>query len=121
MKIRIRGNSIRFRLTQSEVKKISETGLVEERTEFPNGQNLIFSLIAVEKSDKVSAECLGGKISVFISKNMAKNWADSEQIGIYETFENLQIIVEKDFTCLIPRLGDEDTDTFSHPKESHNS
>ena len=34
MKLRIRGNSIRLRLTQSEVEKIKEMGLVEEKTEF---------------------------------------------------------------------------------------
>ncbi|WP_375587860.1 DUF7009 family protein [Flagellimonas aurea] len=34
MKIRIKGNSIRFRLTQSEVKQLSETGSIIETTEF---------------------------------------------------------------------------------------
>lgn len=114
MKLRIRGNSIRLRLTQSEVEKIKNAGFVEEKTEFPNGQNLIYS---ISVSDKLSADFSGGKMEISISKETSENWVDSEEVGIYETVGNLQISIEKDFKCLTPRKGEEDTDTFPHPKE----
>ena len=34
MKLRIKGNSIRFRLTQSEVKIVEQTGLVKDQIKF---------------------------------------------------------------------------------------
>jgi hypothetical protein len=117
MKLRIRGNSIRFRLTQSEVEKIKETGLVEEKTEFPNGQEFIYSISVAEK-ETLSAKFSNGKIKIQISKTIAENWADSDEVGIYGSHENIQISIEKDFNCLTPRKGEEDTDTFPHPKEN---
>ena len=36
MKLRIKGNSIRFRLTQSEVKIVEQTGLVKDQIKFSN-------------------------------------------------------------------------------------
>ena len=29
--------------------------------------------------------------------------------------EDLQILVEKDFACLAPREGEDDSDAFAHP------
>ena len=36
MKIRIKGNTIRYRLTKTEVADFGQQGFVEEKTEFPN-------------------------------------------------------------------------------------
>ena len=40
MKIRIKGNSVRVRLTRSEVDHFAETGYLEESTEFGNSHFL---------------------------------------------------------------------------------
>ena len=117
MKLRIRGNSIRLRLTQSEVETIKETGLVEEKTEFPNGQFFVYLLAASEKNDRLSAEFSDGRMQIILPKSMAENWANSEEVEIAGEIGSLKILVEKDFKCLTPRAGDEDTDTFPHPKE----
>ena len=39
MKIRIKGDSIRFRLTQTEVKALSENGKIHDSTNFGNDHN----------------------------------------------------------------------------------
>lgn len=117
MKLRIRGNSIRLRLTQSEVDKIKNFNSIEEITEFPNGQNFVYSLSATAQTNQTSANFTNRKIEILIPKSMAENWANSDEIGLYGTQEQIQIAVEKDFKCLTPRTGDEDTDTFPHPKE----
>ena len=44
MKLRIRGNSARLRLTKTEVKHLAEKGLVEEKTDFGNGQTLVYAI-----------------------------------------------------------------------------
>lgn len=115
MKLRIRGNSIRLRLTQSEVEKIKALETIEEKTEFPNGQNFVY-LLSV--SDKLSANFSDGEMVISISERISDNWASSDEVGIYETIGNLQISIEKDFKCLTPRKGEEDSDTFPHPKEN---
>lgn len=120
MKLRIRGNSIRLRLTQNEVDTINKIGLVEEKTHFPNGQIFTYSLSVAENLNEVSAEFSDGKLQISLPKEIAENWANSSDVGISSEIESLKIIVEKDFKCLTPRAGDDDADTFPHPKENHN-
>lgn len=117
MKLRIRGNSIRLRLTQSQVETIKNKGFIEEKTEFPNGQNFVYSLSVWAKSDSISANFSENKMSIFLPKSVAENWATGAEVGISAEIESLKILVEKDFKCLTPRTGDEDADTFPHPKE----
>lgn len=117
MKLRIRGNSIRLRLTQGEVDNIKTTGLVEEKTEFPNGEDFIYK-ISVAQTENLSASFSDGKMEILISEQIAQNWANSDEVGIYGDDEKIQIAIEKDFKCLTPRQGDDDADTFPHPKEN---
>ena len=116
MKLRIRGNSVRLRLTQNEVEKIKEFGLVEERTEFPDGSVFTYSLNTSEMSEQPFAEFSNGNLQIFISNEDAQNWVTSDETGVYGKDEKLQISVEKDFKCLTPRAEEEDADTFPHPK-----
>lgn len=117
MKLRIRGNSIRLRLTQSEVEAINKIGLVEEKTEFPNGQNFVYSLSVAVNLKEISADFSNGKMQILLPKEIAENWANSEEVGVSGEIDSIKIMLEKDFKCLTPRAGDEDTDTFPHPKE----
>lgn len=112
MKLRIRGNSIRLRLTQGEVEKIKDIGLVEEKTEFPKGQNFIYELAV---SDNLSAEFSNGRMEILIPKSTAESWADSNEVGIYGTYDNIQIAVEKDFKCLSAKESEDQSDNFPHP------
>jgi hypothetical protein len=118
MKLRIRGNSIRLRLTQSQVETIKNKGFIEEKTEFPNGQNFVYSLSVSATSDSISASFSENKMSIILPESVAENWATGAEVGISAEIESLKILVEKDFKCLTPRTGDEDADTFPHPKET---
>ncbi|MFT6938435.1 MAG: hypothetical protein ACJA1N_002742, partial [Saprospiraceae bacterium] len=46
MKIRIKGNSIRYRLTKTEVEVFSREGYYSEETTF-NGNTLVYALKAI--------------------------------------------------------------------------
>lgn len=120
MKLRIRENSIRLRLTKSEVAEIAEKGLVENRTEFGNNQIFVYSLKTSASTPDLQANFENGRIEIIVPQSVADNWTITEEVGIYGNHENLQIAIEKDFTCLTPRAGDEDSDTFPHPQEKHN-
>jgi hypothetical protein len=117
MKLRIRGNSLRFRLTRGEVAELVRAGSLEETVQFASGSRLIYSLrIGAEAANPVAA-LDGARITVALPAGPAKLWAESEEVGIYSPASaDLEIVVEKDFKCLEPRPGEDQSDAFDNPK-----
>lgn len=119
MKLRIRGDSLRLRLTQTEVTKLVEAGRIEESTAFAGGGR--FSYAVVFGGSTVSAKLGSGGVEVVIPPDVARAWAASDAVGI-EAAEpagdgrTLRIAIEKDFACLKPREDEDDSDAFPHPK-----
>ncbi|MBC7898864.1 MAG: hypothetical protein H7070_02325 [Saprospiraceae bacterium] len=121
MKLRIRGNSIRLRLTKSDIAQFAASGKVEEIVEFGFAKpTLSYRLDKTEDVATVSASfkynCL--KISIPIAD--ADEWIESESVGIESAQpigDNnvLRILIEKDFACLEKRAGEDDSDTFKNP------
>ena len=119
MKLRIRANTIRFRLSQSEIKTLEAGDFVEA--------NLFFEpkfryKIEVQNTDKIACKYEDNSLTVSLPKQEVRIWTGSEQVGIrgIQTLENgeeIKILVEKDFRCLVPRGEEEDLDTFKHPKQ----
>lgn len=129
MKLRIRGNSLRLRLTQAEVARIKDGARIEEAIAFgpePH-QQLIYALESSTNAACVEADYRDGRITVRVPQSMAREWAcNSEQIGISgEQFrqrdglsgDTLKLLIEKDFACLTEHRGADDADTFPHPME----
>ncbi|MEP2771062.1 MAG: hypothetical protein ABJH05_02860 [Fulvivirga sp.] len=118
MKIRIKGNSLRLRLTQSEVEEFTSNGRVSDSIHFGENQ-LIYTLQSEDRGDVV-ASFNGEFITVTIPRKEGEQWASTEQVGIsrdqpLKNNERLSILIEKDFQCLIPRKEDE-SDLFTNPK-----
>ncbi|MCD9185698.1 MAG: hypothetical protein LUM44_04655 [Pyrinomonadaceae bacterium] len=119
MKLRIKGNSIRLRLTQTDVSKFITDGRLVETVEFGNAsdQKFYYELLISEAAENVRAVFNNGTISVLVPKNTAEDWANGERIGITgDENSKLKILIEKDFACLAPRLGEDESDNFPHPK-----
>lgn len=121
MKLRMRSNSIRLRLTQSDVAAFEAGGAVEEIIEFGliAGKRFTYRLeqAAVEN---VCADFADGKITVSVPLEEARNWVQTNQIGIKAEPEigngkTLKILIEKDFACLDVREGEDESDAFPHP------
>jgi hypothetical protein len=119
MKLRIRGNSLRLRLTQSEVKKIAQGAAVKEAIHFLNGVELHYILAPEEKSSIVNAQFIDHQIIVGLPKEMAKKWATSSQISIKHEENKFSILIEKDFMCLKERQNEkeDESDMFENPNE----
>lgn len=118
MKLRIKGNTIRFRLTQSEVATVGAGGRVQELTLFGPQAQFCYVLEAVD-TPNVEADYTNNTITIRVPRAMANDWATTELVGIsaeQKIAENvsLHLIIEKDFACLSPR-GEEDADAFAHP------
>jgi len=117
MKIRFKGNSIRLRLTQSEVKKWAADGVIKEVTSFGNKNSLGYQLMMSEKS-QISASFNDDIISIDIPFTIAQEWCESEQISMESSIANdgtLNILIEKDFVCLTPREGEDESDMYPNP------
>ncbi len=120
MKLRMRGNALRLRLTRSEVEHIGAGGSVVETTAFPDGTRLAYEL---SPGSAFAAEQIPGDsgttIRVTVPTDQAEHWAGSEEVGLtgQEPFQvgPLQVLIEKDFTCITPREGEEEIDTYPNP------
>ena len=122
MKLRLRNNSIRFRLTQGEVARLAESGSVEESISFDGSQTLTYALSSSASADTIYAKFNGERIEVTVPASTVRLWASTDQVGRgaeQSTGDGgqLSILIEKDFRCLEPRTGGEDDDTFPHPLE----
>lgn len=121
MKIRIRGNSIRLRLTQSEVSAVAGRGDVGETTAFADGAQFQYRLAGEDGIDGCQASFADGCLTVRVPAARLHDWACSEAVTI-EDFqdlggdETLRILVEKDFACLADRPHEDDSDAFPHPE-----
>jgi hypothetical protein len=115
MKMRLQGNSVRLRLTRSEVERLRETGLVEESVDFGAGEVLAYRLQSRLEQGPVEAAFGQGIMTVSVSKDAARTWADSEEVGLYAQSGVLTISVEKDFRCLTRRLDEQERDAYPHP------
>ncbi len=119
MKIRIKGNSVRFRLTQMEVKTLCEKGMVREKTDF-NESHFIYAVKASDEHDNLAASFFDQGIMLFVPKNSIVNWHTNEQVGLYHT-QNLNngklldIKLEKDFVCMDETVEDQ-SDNYPNPK-----
>jgi len=116
MKIRIKGNSIRLRLTKSEVHQLATLGKVSESTSFPNGA-LNYHLISDTAVPNLSASFSDNEISIRMPKVWAQAWEKSDQVGHEVTLENsLYLLIEKDFACLDNSREDQ-SDNYPNPNE----
>jgi hypothetical protein len=119
MKLRIRGNSIRLRLTKTEVFNLAEQGLIEETTDFGEGNCLVYAISDSNKIAAVKVNFADNRLEIVVPASIAKNWANNEEVGISAQQGLLKVLIEKDFTCLVPRNTPEDADTFPHPKDAN--
>lgn len=119
MKIRIRGNSVRFRLTQSEVKQLCKEGIFIETTSF--GENMFRYAVQLSKTEEtLSSSYENNRITLSVSELLAKNWDTDERVSFEQTLTTkngtkLHLLLEKDFTCLDNTMEDQ-SDNYPNPK-----
>jgi hypothetical protein len=121
MKLRIKGNSLRVRLTRSEVTKLIDIGHIEETIYFSaNEQSRLTYGLGVEPDlTRATIRYEWPEVVIALPTKEATTWAEDNQVGIYATVDlglrgTLDLIVEKDFACLDGSDAD-NLDTFSNP------
>ena len=121
MKLRIKGNSLRIRLTKSEVSKLAEIGYLEETTVFPNGL-LVYTLQKSNETSVLFASFENNTIKMFVPNDFVKEWPGNNVVGIDSKMqlpnnELLYLLLEKDFVCLDETTEDQ-SDHFENPNKA---
>lgn len=126
MKLRIRGNSLRLRLSQNEVSRFALGETIAENTLFSADSSLSYSLFTTTQMTEIHADLTPQGISVKVPLELVKTWAHSNQISLTHkqvngSMEDLFILIEKDFVCLKPRdnTHEDESDLFTNPNKSH--
>ena len=120
MKLRIRDNSVRIRLTRSEVDALRLQGVVAAATGFPGGREFQYRVESSPAIVNPAAFFSDNTISVRLPESAVLAWATTEQVSmpgeqVLDDGEKLTILVEKDFACLAPREGEDESDMYPHP------
>ena len=118
MKIRIKGNSIRIRLSRPEVDSFGENGYLEERTQFGNS-TFIYVLQSKDSAEHLSADFIDGKITLTVPSPITKEWTTTEKVGYEHNLptgngEQLYLLIEKDFKCTAD-VAEDQSDNFENP------
>jgi len=112
MKIRIKGNSLRYRLTKSDISNLAKHGHLEEHISF--GENTLTYALQSKVGGTLSAIFENNEITVFVDKEMVKEWVSTERIGFEYDNNGLFILLEKDFTCL-DNVAEDQSDNYPNP------
>ena len=123
MKLRIKDNSLRLRLTQSEVIQFGREGEIMSSMHLPDGTRFTYVLqSSIEKEIDVFLDKF--TLKVLIPEKEVHDWVETENVGIEKSIpigngDLLRIWVEKDFKCLTVRPHEDETDHFENPRKSH--
>jgi hypothetical protein len=119
VKLRIKGDSLRLRLSQGEMRALAQQGAVEDRISFPPGGALRYRLRSDDNIKDISAAYGNDLIEVSVPRALAERWCGTDLVtlsaGPALPTGELRIVLEKDWACLAPREGEDESDNFRHP------
>jgi hypothetical protein len=121
MKIRIKGNSIRYRLSKTDISNFEKRGFVEERTEFLNNSSFYYRLEKKTGLANIEASFSNNRINIFVPEKIAKEWTTTDIIGFDNKMnigngKELFLLIEKDFACIDHTLEDQ-SDNYLNPNK----
>ncbi len=123
MKLRLRENSIRLRLLQSEVEQLRQNGTVSEKIRFNEQQTLTYTLVVSATATEISSRFENREIIIEIPMGAALEWTTTDLIGLenkQKINENLtlEITLEKDFACLDRPFDADIRDAVPRPSQN---
>jgi len=129
MKLRIKGSSLRLRLTRGEVQRLDAEGELAEQVHFGPGAALTYRLRTDKASTDITATYSGNIIDILIPDKMARQWSRTDEVtlarnqplpaaqgGSEDAPSELRVVIEKDWACLAPRSDEDESDNYPHPE-----
>ena len=121
MKVRIKDNTIRFRLSETDLKKLYKKGKIVSRCVFGSSTEFKYSVVSKKKgnSEYLCVDLKKNHICIELASSDVKEWVKTDLEGFDAhmdngTKEGLYVLIEKDWQCLKPRDEDE-SDLFPNP------
>jgi hypothetical protein len=122
MKLRINKQSIRLRLSQTDINQLRDNGLVSVPLYWGSNENDLFMYrLSVEEETASGVYFSGDHIHVKVNKIEIAQWLHDEQCVSFEfsvttAMQALVVLIERDFKCLTPRNENEE-DLFKNPND----
>jgi len=121
MKLRIKGNSLRLRVTPSEVEQLLHNGVIREHVQFTanSKDRLTYAVVSSLSGLTTNVAYQSGNITVSVPEVELERWAGGDDVGVYADIalsgdQTLSVAIEKDYACL-DRSDAENEDTFPNP------
>jgi hypothetical protein len=126
VKLRIHQNSLRLRLSRSDLEHFRQTGVCTESLRFGPNSQLRYTLEASSQVTAMEAQFCEGCIRILLPLKMAQLWADSDPVSLSLNpgeGGGPSLLIEKDFPCVhgVEANPTEDADTFPNPKSAMNT
>jgi hypothetical protein len=123
VKLRIKKNSLRLRVSRSELDCLMAGDRIEETIQFARDPEafLTYSMESATGIPSTTVRYCQHRIAVVLADHDLSTWNKASQVGIYKsidlgTDDPLELIIEKDFACL-NGSDEENQDTFANPHE----
>ena len=118
MKIRIKGDSIRFRLTRTEVETLCSQGYLKEETHLT--PNTFTYAVVKSREPGMKAHFEENTITLQVNEKLVEHWDENDTVGFQQEDRGndksrVQLLLEKDFVCLDQRQEDQ-SDNYPNPK-----
>ena len=118
MKLRVRQQSVRFRLSPEDVASLGRGESVVMTLCLGPNQRFSYGL-KVAQLASLGVESTSSGVVILCPADLVKHLAETEEVGFERVIEfgegdSLRVLVEKDFQCLVPR-GEDDGNTFPNP------
>ncbi|MGA2051525.1 MAG: hypothetical protein ABSG96_27995 [Terracidiphilus sp.] len=124
MKLRIKGDSLRVRVSRSEVARLLAGDCLEETIHFaPEAVAMFTYSLRQDRSVRTpTIRYAENRVTILLPSDQANAWGDTDQVGIAEDISlgelgSLALLIEKDFACL-DRSEKDNEDTFPNPSAS---
>ncbi|GAA3968383.1 DUF7009 family protein [Mucilaginibacter dorajii] len=112
MKIRIKGNSLRYRLTKTDVENFDRDGYLEETSCF--GAQVFKYALQRSKTNVLTAEFNDNTITMYMPAAMAIEWTSTDRVGYENNNSQMYLLIEKDFKCL-DNVAEDQSDNYPNP------
>lgn len=112
MKIRIKGDTVRYRLTRPEVEDFAVNGIIKEETHF-NSKTLTY-VLQKSNDSRIRIDFTDDTITVLMPEIMAEEWTATERVGFENDQDSPAVYIEKDFKCL-DNVDEDQSDNYPNP------
>jgi len=121
MKLRIKENTMRVRVSRSEVARLLAGDRLEETIHFTPEPvaKLSYALQQDQSLSRPTVRYTENRVAILIPADQVNEWGTTDQVGIAEdirlgNLKSLGLLIEKDFACL-DRSDEDNEDSFPNP------